>query len=250
MESIHDGNLAGTDVGNHLGDEEGTELGTQCGTGLCPVAHLFLKGVHAANAYAIHHTDAVLVGSLQVDAAVLDALDGTSQRILAVEVHLAGFLAVDAEVGWLEILYLAGKLCLELRGIEMCNRAGTAHAVHQILPGFLDRISQWGDGTKTCYNNSFQFHIKECVLLLVGLDVGDGIGNSGNLLCLVIGDGHFECLLKFHNQLYGVQRICTQVVGERCFGSYVCFINTQLVYDNLFYFCFNFRHCSNDFNDG
>ena len=42
-----------------------------------------------------------------------------------------------------------------------------------------------------------------------------------------------ESLLELHDQLHGVERIRTQVVGEACSGHYLLLLDTQLVDDDL-----------------
>ena len=69
-------------------------------------------------------------------------------------------------------------------------------------------------------------------LFCVLLDVCDSVANSANLLSLVVGDRDTELLLELHDELYGIQRVCTEVVSETCFGLNLCFINTEFVYDN------------------
>ena len=59
---------------------------------------------------------------------------------------------------------------------------------------------------------------------------------------LLLGDGDIEFLLKFHNQLHGVERIGAKVLSKRCLLGYFAFTNTQFVNDNRFYSFSNFRH--------
>ena len=111
METVLDGNLTGSDVGNHLGDEEGVELrAVFLVAGI--VSGFFFEGVDTADTYAENHADAVLVDGFEVPAAVVDGFHGSHERILLVEVHLAGLLAVD-EVSGLEVLHFASELSLE-----------------------------------------------------------------------------------------------------------------------------------------
>ena len=65
-------------------------------------------------------------------------------------------------------------------------------------------------------------------------------GRKQDLLSLVVGDRDTELLLELHDELYGIQRVCTEVVSETCFGLNLCFINTEFVYDNSLNFAFNF----------
>ena len=153
MEAVHDGNLSGSDVGNHLRNEEGAELRTILPMGSI-IAYLILEGLDTTDTNTIDNTNAVLVLCLQVHTAVLDGLLGGNEGQLCVAVHLAGFLAVDIFVD-IQVLDLTGKLCLELRCIEKGNRCSTALASQHVLPSLLGRVAQWRNGTHTSYYYSF-----------------------------------------------------------------------------------------------
>jgi hypothetical protein len=150
--------MAGSDVGDHLGDEEWVVFGTLLFIERI-VTGFLLEGVEAAdtggydNAYPV----AVEVGSL-LQAGVGHGLTGGHERILGVEVELTEFLAVDM-VGGVEALYLAGKLSLKLRGVEVCDRCCTAFAFKGGGPGGLDIIAQRGYGAEACHYYSLKFHI-------------------------------------------------------------------------------------------
>ena len=64
MEAIHDGNLTGSNVGNHLRDEERIELGSVLTMGTI-VGDLLFESLDTANTYTIDYTDAILVFLLQ-----------------------------------------------------------------------------------------------------------------------------------------------------------------------------------------
>ena len=70
-------------------------------------------------------------------------------------------------------------------------------------------------------------------LFLVLLDVLDGVTYGSDLLSVLIRDLDIESLLELHDQLYGVERISTQMVGEACFGYTLRFLDTQFVDDDL-----------------
>ena len=79
-----------------------------------------------------------------------------------------------------------------------------------------------------CYSYLF------CVLL----DVSDSVTYSSDLLCLVVGNRNTKLLLELHNQLNGIQRICTQIICEAGLSLYFCLINTEFINDNCLYFAF------------
>ncbi len=109
--------------------------------------------MQTADAGCHDYTDAVLVEPLAVEGRVIDCLLGRYYRILCVEVELTGFLTIEVIVG-IEVLNLAGKLCLELRGVKMCNRAGSTHSVNGILPRGVHVIAKRIEGSESCYDNS------------------------------------------------------------------------------------------------
>ncbi len=59
-------------------------------------------------------------------------------------------------VGGVEALYLAGKLSLKLRGVEVCDRCCTAFAFKGGGPGGLDIIAQRGYGAEACHYYSLK----------------------------------------------------------------------------------------------
>lgn len=79
-------------------------------------------------------------------------------------------------------------------------------------------------------------------LLNIFLYVSDSITYSCNLLSLIVGNRDFENLLKFHDELYGVEGVSAKVVSKVCFRLYLIGLNAELVNDDLLYFLCNFRH--------
>jgi hypothetical protein len=60
----------------------------------------------------------------------------------------------------------------------------------------------------------------------------DCVANGCNATGFLIGNLDAEHLFEFHKELYGVQGICTQVIGEaRGFGN-LGFFNAKLVNDD------------------
>ena len=58
-------------------------------------------------------------------------------------------------VGRVKVLYLTSELGLELRAVEMSDRAGTALAFEGVLPGCLGIIANGSEGTETGYYYAF-----------------------------------------------------------------------------------------------
>lgn len=54
------------------------------------------------------------------------------------------------------------------------------------------------------------------VLLACVLDVSDSVAYGLDLLCVRVGYCNAEFLLKLHDELHGVKRVSTKVVGETC----------------------------------
>ena len=42
-------------------------------------------------------------------------------------------------------------MCFALRAVKLGNRSSTADAIEEVFPCFLNRVSYWSDGTKSCY---------------------------------------------------------------------------------------------------
>ena len=65
------------------------------------------------------------------------------------------------------------------------------------------------------------------------LDIRDRVADGSDLFSVLIRDLDIESLLELHDQLYSVERVCAQVVGEACFGDYLRLLDTQFVDDDL-----------------
>ncbi len=65
-------------------------------------------------------------------------------------------------------------------------------------------------------------------------DVSDCVTDSSDFFSLVIGNCDTEFFLKFHDKLYSVKAVSTEVFGEFCSFGYLVFINTKFVYDYSF----------------
>src|SRR5690606_29293097 len=66
--------------------------------------------------------------------------------------------------------------------------------------------------------NIFWLQIVE-KLLYVLFQVRNSLTNGGDGFSLFIRNRDVEFFFKFHNQLNGIQRVCSQIVGETCFRS-------------------------------
>ena len=154
METIHNRNMTACNVCNHFRDEERIVFWSQFFSCECIRPGFFFKSVYSTDSHSEDYTYTVFVHSFQIHAGIVYGHFGCSQGILGVQVHSACFFAVNV-VAHIEIFHLASKLSLEQGSIEMCNRSGTTYPLNQILPSFLGRISQWSNGTHTCYHNSF-----------------------------------------------------------------------------------------------
>src|ERR1700729_31294 len=73
-------------------------------------------------------------------------------------------------------------------------------------------------------------------------DVVDCVVDGANLLRVFVGDFDVECLLKGHDEFYGVERVGAEVVHERCAGRDFALVYTQLLYDDLLHFFVNCCH--------
>ena len=77
-------------------------------------------------------------------------------------------------------------------------------------------------------------------LFLVLFDILDRVADRHDLLCVIVGDLNIEIILDIHDELYVVELIRTEVVGEACFGYDFRLFDSQLVYDDLDDFLLNF----------
>src|SRR5437588_11620011 len=70
-------------------------------------------------------------------------------------------------------------------------------------------------------------------LLLVLLDVFDGVGDLLDLLGIFVRDLHAELLFEAHDQLDEVQRVRVEVLDERGLGSDLLLVDPELLDDEL-----------------
>ena len=95
-----------------MGPWKRIELGT-CGLAVQGiVACFFFERADTANAGTEYNTDSVQILILDIKTGVAYRLLGHGDGILGIQVHLAGFLAVDVLVG-IEVLHFACELGLE-----------------------------------------------------------------------------------------------------------------------------------------
>ena len=118
------------------------------------VNHLVFEGFDTADAHAEHHTHAGFVEGVKINAAVFHSLDGRNQCQLCVAVHLTCLFTVEIVVE-VQVLYFAGKLCLEFGSVEQGEGTGATDAVDQVVPRFFGGVAHRSNGTKSRDYNSF-----------------------------------------------------------------------------------------------
>ena len=122
------------------------------------VSGFFFKCMEAADTGSYDNTHAILVDRvLGVDTCVGYGLTGCHNGILGIKVELTKLLAVEVFVT-VEVLYLAGELCLELRCVKMGDRTGSADAVLGVLPRGGNIVADGADHSEAGYYDSFKFH--------------------------------------------------------------------------------------------
>ncbi len=68
--------------------------------------------------------------------------------------------------------------------------------------------------------------------LLGLLYIANRLTNSCYIFCLIVRDLYIEFFFKFHDQLYRIQGIGTQVVRKASFRNHLIFVNTKLIYND------------------
>lgn len=104
--------------------------------------------------------------------------------------------------------------------------------VFLLLPAKCTPRTSWG--TRGDIGGYFVSNVVTVVkqLLLSCFDVFDGVAYSLNLLSFLIGYLDAEFLLKLHDEVHCVERVCAQVCGECCCGGYLAFVNAEFVNDD------------------
>ena len=122
------------------------------------VSGFFFTGVEAADTGSNDNANAVFVNILVGESGIGYGLTCSHQGLLSIEVKLTHFFAVKMISG-VEVLNFAGKLRFELRGVEMCDRSGTAFAFNGCGPCRFNIVAQGSDCAKAGYYYSFKFHL-------------------------------------------------------------------------------------------
>ncbi len=120
----------------------------------CIVSGFLLKGVKSADTGCDYNANTILVEVLVFFKFCIGySLVGCVKSVLSIKIELTELLAVSYLLR-IESFYLTSKLCLEFRGIKMCNRCGSAYSFNGIFPCSVYIIADGSDGAKTCYYNS------------------------------------------------------------------------------------------------
>ena len=84
--------------------------------------------------------------------------------------------------------------------------------------------------------------LQKKVWLNILFDVGNHIANGVELLCIGIRYVNLKGLLQLHHQLYGVERVSTQVSSESSLWHHLRRLHTQLLAHDCHNFISNLRH--------
>ena len=109
-------------------------------------------GVDAADAGAEINADARRINGAD-DTAFFHSLSGSSDSELGETVAAQDFLLRHI-IARLKIFDFAGDFCFVVCCIKKRDRRNTAHAVHEIVPGFFEGIADRGDNADPCHNHS------------------------------------------------------------------------------------------------
>src|SRR5689334_10920127 len=76
----------------------------------------------------------------------------------------------------------------------------------------------------------------------VFVDILDRVFYGRHLLGVLVGHFDAEGFFEGHHQFHLVQRVCPEVIHERCRGRHFRFIDAELLDDNLLYALFHAGH--------
>ena len=198
----HESVLHRDEAGRDVGDHAGNEERAKPrGVSSLGIARTFVEErFESSDTRTPNDARLLLVKLLHVEPCVLHGLRGGDEGVLGEEVVLAYLLAVEI-LGRVVILYFTSEFRFEFLRVEVRDGGGSADTF---------------------------------------LDILDRVADRRDLLCVLVGDLNIESLLELHDELYGVERIRTEVVGEACFGYDFRLFDSQLVYDDLDDFLLNF----------
>ena len=145
---MSDRDVSGSDVGNHLRDEERIVFRTLLSAVDSEISGFLLESVQTSDASREDYAHAVFVDAFVLEPGVGDGLVGCSQGIHGVKIELAHLATVEM-IFRLVAFHLAGELRLELRGVEVCDRAGAAYSLLGVFPGSLHVVSDGAQGSQS-----------------------------------------------------------------------------------------------------
>ena len=210
-ETIFDGDVARRDVGDHARNKEWAKPRSSISCGVAQT--LIEERLKSSDTGTPDHTDLLQVLLLEIESRILDSLRGRDEGILGEEVVFTHLLTVEM-LRPVVIFYFTSELRLKFLGIKMSNRRGAANSFFEIGKKLCNIIAERVDGTDTRHDYSSFCHKfkalrfagwKNRKLFLVCLDIGDSVANGSDLLCILVRDLDIESLLKFHDQLNGVE---------------------------------------------
>ena len=159
LRSIADGEGAGSHVDNHHGDEERTDA-----------VRALLEQLHALFFHCADAADAA--SDADADAVGIDngAVADVDSETCVLHGFVAGGDGVNAEIietarlffrhvrGDVEVFDFACDACFEVSRVKFCDRTDAAFAGNKRFPHGVDIVSDAGNRTNPCYNNSSGTH--------------------------------------------------------------------------------------------
>ena len=82
----------------------------------------------------------------------------------------------------------------------------------------------------------------------MSLNVVYSLLNSGDLFSVFIRDFGTELFFKSHYEFNSIKRICAEIFNKGCLRSYIAFLNTKLINNDLFYTLNNIAHVLISYN--
>src|SRR6516225_7888799 len=244
---------------NHVDDrarhEEGRDLAR-------PALHVgrvrLLDQRQPTDARADAHADAIHVAFVAFEGGVLDRIHRRNEAVVNESVVAAGFLAREV-LGDVETFHLAGDLRRKRVRVETRDLRDAGASRENVLPRGFDAVAYRGKNAQPGYDDATLGHGRKWqpggrrdiardarqrrepnvrpalrrLLLLMRVDVINGLLNGGDFLGFFVGDLGLELFLERHHELHRVQRVGTEIVDERRLVLDLGFVDTELLGDDL-----------------
>ena len=154
---VADSDVARSDVGNHGGDKEWRDAACSL---LIILECLTNEGADSSDTRAYIHSQSARINILTAhQSAIFHRLIGSSNGILAIEVHFTYIGALQSVSCRVKVLHLRHDAYGEVHVIKPLDKVQSAFAFDKAIPEIGNSVSNGANSAQSCNYNS-SFHLK------------------------------------------------------------------------------------------